>query len=168
MEFPLLNILLFGVSGGEIFIILLFVLLLFGPKKIPEIARAIGKGISEMKKVQRDLNTEINKYTSEIERPVRSVGSDIDDFAKQNSDFGFEANLPYGDLNAPEPTWEEPKDLNDAPELTRNDSKASNDESETEIGQSQFDPDEELPFSHNQKDSPEAQTSDEPLDSKVP
>lgn len=166
MEFPLLNILLFGVSGGEIFIILLFVLLLFGPKKIPEIARAIGKGISEMKKVQRDLNTEINKYTSEIERPVRSVGSDIDDFAKQNSDFGFEANLPYGDLNAPEPTWEEPKDLNDDP--TGNDSKATKDEPETEIGHSQLDPDEELPVSHNQKGSPEAQTGDEPQNSKSP
>lgn len=166
MEFPLLNILLFGVSGGEIFIILLFVLLLFGPKKIPEIARAIGKGISEMKKVQRDLNTEINKYTSEIERPVRSVGSDIDDFKKQYSDSGIEADLPYGDLNAPEPTWGEPKDLND--ESTGNDSKATMDEAEPEKGESQFDSDEELPFSHNQKGSPETQTGDELQDSKVP
>ena len=51
------HILLFGISGGEILIILLAVLVLFGPKKIPEIARMLGRGINDFKKVQREINT---------------------------------------------------------------------------------------------------------------
>lgn len=80
MEIPVIFILLFGISGGEIFIILLLVLLLFGPKKIPEIARTIGKGINEVKKVQRDINAEINRYADEIEKPVKQVENDLDKF----------------------------------------------------------------------------------------
>lgn len=71
------NILLFGISGGEILIILLAVLLLFGPSKIPEIARMIGRGINEVKKVQREINTEINRYTADIETEARSMQNDI-------------------------------------------------------------------------------------------
>jgi sec-independent protein translocase protein TatA len=80
MEIPFSFILLFGISGGEIFIVLLLVLLLFGPKKIPEIARTIGKGINEVKKVQRDINAEINRYADEIEKPAKMIQSDIDGF----------------------------------------------------------------------------------------
>lgn len=60
------HILLFGISGGEILILLLLVLILFGPKKIPEIARMVGRGMNEVKKVQREINSEIHRYSSEI------------------------------------------------------------------------------------------------------
>jgi sec-independent protein translocase protein TatA len=79
-------ILLFGISGGEILIILLLVLLLFGPKKIPEIARAIGKGMNEIKKVQRDINTEINRYSRELENPAKQVAEDLEGFKKGLND----------------------------------------------------------------------------------
>lgn len=75
-------VLLFGISGGEIFIILLLILILFGPKKIPEIARTLGKGMNEIKKVQRDINAEINKYSNEIENPAKKVKEDIEGFRK--------------------------------------------------------------------------------------
>lgn len=39
---------------GELLIILLVVLLIFGGSKIPEIARSLGKGIQEFKKASRD------------------------------------------------------------------------------------------------------------------
>ena len=68
-----LSILLFGISGGEILILLLLVLLLFGPKRIPEIARMIGKGMGEVKKVQREINSEIYRYSSEIERSTKEM-----------------------------------------------------------------------------------------------
>ncbi len=68
-----LGTLLFGISGGEIMVLLLLVLLLFGPGKIPEIARMIGRGMSEVKKVQREINTEIHRYSSEVEREAREV-----------------------------------------------------------------------------------------------
>ncbi len=69
-------ILLFGISGGEILILLLLVLILFGPKKIPEIARMVGKGMNEVKKVQREINSEISRYSSEIDNEVRKMEPD--------------------------------------------------------------------------------------------
>ncbi len=75
-------IFLFGISGGEILIILLAVLLLFGPKKIPEIARMLGRGINEVKKVQREINTEIHRYSADIEHEARDVQDKIDRLKK--------------------------------------------------------------------------------------
>ena len=82
MSILLLHILLFGISGGEILIILLAVLLLFGPKKIPEIARMLGRGINEIKKVQREINSEIHRYSADIEQEARKVQDSIDDMKK--------------------------------------------------------------------------------------
>ena len=51
---------MFGNLGaGEIILILLVVLLLFGAKKIPELARGLGKGMSEFKKGLKDVEKEI-------------------------------------------------------------------------------------------------------------
>ena len=51
--------LFFNLGGGEIFIILLIVLLLFGSKKIPELARGLGKGIRYFKDATSDVQEEI-------------------------------------------------------------------------------------------------------------
>jgi sec-independent protein translocase protein TatA len=51
---------MFGNLGaGEIILILLVILLLFGAKKIPELARGLGKGMSEFKKGLKDVENEI-------------------------------------------------------------------------------------------------------------
>lgn len=51
---------MFGNLGaGEIILIVLVILLLFGAKKIPELARGIGKGMSEFKKGLKDVEDEI-------------------------------------------------------------------------------------------------------------
>ena len=53
--------LLFGTLGGqEIIIIALVILLLFGGKKIPELMRGLGKGVSQFKKGMKDIEDEIN------------------------------------------------------------------------------------------------------------
>jgi sec-independent protein translocase protein TatA len=51
---------MFGNLGaGEIILILLVILILFGAKKIPELAKGLGKGMSEFKKGLRDVEDEI-------------------------------------------------------------------------------------------------------------
>ena len=52
-------IILFGVGMPEIVLIALIVLLVFGGKKIPELMRGLGKGVSEFKKGVKDFETEI-------------------------------------------------------------------------------------------------------------
>jgi sec-independent protein translocase protein TatA len=60
---------MFGNLGaGEIILIVLVVLLLFGAKKIPELARGIGKGMSEFKKGLKDVENEIKSADTEIKK----------------------------------------------------------------------------------------------------
>lgn len=97
MDYFLSYILLFGISGGEILILFLLILILFGPKRIPEIARTLGKGINEIKKVQRDINAEIHKYSDEIENPAKTIKEDIEGFRK-----GLDSDISETYGNAPE------------------------------------------------------------------
>lgn len=50
-----------GIGWQEILLILLVVILLFGAKRIPEIAKGLGKGISEFKKAARDVKDNIEE-----------------------------------------------------------------------------------------------------------
>jgi len=60
---------MFGNLGaGEIILIVLVVLLLFGAKKIPELARGIGKGMSEFKKGLKDVESEIKSTDKESKK----------------------------------------------------------------------------------------------------
>ncbi|MDQ3192646.1 MAG: twin-arginine translocase TatA/TatE family subunit [Bacteroidota bacterium] len=52
-------LLFFNLGGGEIFIVLLVILLFFGSKKIPELARGLGKGIREFKDATGNIQKEI-------------------------------------------------------------------------------------------------------------
>ena len=57
MDLSLLFINKIGVPG--VIVILLIVLLLFGGKKIPELMRGLGKGISEFKKGKKEVENEL-------------------------------------------------------------------------------------------------------------
>ena len=50
---------MFGIGGQELLLILVIVLLLFGAKELPELARGMGKGIKEFKKAQNEDEDEI-------------------------------------------------------------------------------------------------------------
>ncbi len=53
-----------GIFGGwEIVLILAVVLLLFGSKKLPELAKGLGQGIKEFKKATREVTDEIHNST---------------------------------------------------------------------------------------------------------
>ncbi|MCK5168742.1 MAG: twin-arginine translocase TatA/TatE family subunit [Bacteroidales bacterium] len=65
------------ISGQEIFIILLVVLLLFGANKIPEIARGLGKGMREFKKATDDIKREMNDHTSDLKKDFKEINDEI-------------------------------------------------------------------------------------------
>ena len=56
---------MFKFGMGELVVILLIVLLLFGAAKLPEIARAIGKSIKEFKKAGKEIKDDIEKVTKD-------------------------------------------------------------------------------------------------------
>jgi sec-independent protein translocase protein TatA len=56
-----MNVMFAGMLGGwEIVLILAVVLILFGAKKLPELAKGLGTGIKEFKKATREVTDEIN------------------------------------------------------------------------------------------------------------
>ncbi|WGQ12524.1 twin-arginine translocase TatA/TatE family subunit [Pedobacter gandavensis] len=69
-----------NMGSGEIMLILVVVLLLFGGKKLPELARGLGKGI-------RDFKDASDGVKREIHRNINSVGivDDINDVINDNS-----------------------------------------------------------------------------------
>ncbi|MCG9133554.1 twin-arginine translocase TatA/TatE family subunit [Candidatus Poribacteria bacterium] len=57
-----------GIGGMEIFIILVAALIIFGPKKLPEMGRSLGKAIREFKSVGSELQDELTKAADEIDK----------------------------------------------------------------------------------------------------
>ena len=51
---------MFGLGPMELLIVFLIILLVFGAKRIPEIAQGLGKGIMEFKKAARDITDELD------------------------------------------------------------------------------------------------------------
>ncbi len=70
---------MFNLGMPELIIIFLIVLLIFGGKKIPEVARGIGKGIREFRKAKEGVEDEIGK---ELEKPDPSAKTPADPKAK--------------------------------------------------------------------------------------
>ena len=63
------TILAFGMPGGwEWIIIVLVVVLLFGAKKIPELARGLGRGIREFKDATKEIKEEIDEGAKEVKK----------------------------------------------------------------------------------------------------
>ncbi len=61
-------LLFFDFGSGEILLIVLAIFLVFGPEKIPGMARNLGKFINEMKRATEDIKTEINREADRKER----------------------------------------------------------------------------------------------------
>jgi sec-independent protein translocase protein TatA len=58
-----------GLSGTELIIVLVAVLVLFGAKKIPEFAKGLGKGINEFKKASREVTDSIENEPAQTPPP---------------------------------------------------------------------------------------------------
>lgn len=82
---------MFGIGGGELILIILIALMLFGSDKIPEIARALGKGMAQLKNATNEIKSEIQKgveangidtsmkeLTSTFTNEVEKVKSNLD------------------------------------------------------------------------------------------
>ena len=61
-----MNSILLFISGPEIMVIMLIVVMVFGADKIPEIARGLGKGIRQVKDATNDIKREIKDSSEKI------------------------------------------------------------------------------------------------------
>jgi sec-independent protein translocase protein TatA len=64
---------IFNLGGPDLIVILLIVLLLFGAKKLPELARGMGQAMKEFNKAKEDIETEINKAGEQIVQTPKEI-----------------------------------------------------------------------------------------------
>ena len=68
---------MFGLGAGELFIILVFALIFIGPKKLPELAKSLGKGIREFQRAKDDLMDQVNYESIEKEEAPESKKEEL-------------------------------------------------------------------------------------------
>ena len=84
-----MNTIFFFISGPEIMVIMLIVVMVFGADKIPEIARGLGKGMRQVKDATNDIKKEIKDSSDktkidtdvakDINKEINAFKDDIDD-----------------------------------------------------------------------------------------
>ena len=58
---------MFGnIGGSELILIVLVIIVFFGPKKLPEIMKGFGQGVREFRKAARDVQEEVEKEVKQI------------------------------------------------------------------------------------------------------
>jgi len=61
---------MFGIGFQEMLIILVVALIVFGPKRLPDLAKSLGKGIAEFKKASEEVRKGIEDAVQEEEKPA--------------------------------------------------------------------------------------------------
>ena len=63
----------FGIGGWEVILILAVVLILFGAKKLPDLAKGLGTGIKEFKKATREVTDELQNAGNDTPPPAQKL-----------------------------------------------------------------------------------------------
>ncbi|MBL7964060.1 MAG: twin-arginine translocase TatA/TatE family subunit [Flavobacteriales bacterium] len=64
--------LLFDISGGELLVVLLFALIFFGSKGIPDIARTMGRAMRQVRDAREEVQREIHRGVNDVRRHVEA------------------------------------------------------------------------------------------------
>ena len=70
------HLLFLNLGGGEIFVILLVVLLFFGSKGIPQVAKGLGRGMREFRDAMNGIEREIRQETNKVKDEVKKMEDD--------------------------------------------------------------------------------------------
>jgi TatA/E family protein of Tat protein translocase len=87
-------------------LIFLIALLVFGPKKLPEIGRTLGKGLREFKKATDDLKSNWEEHLREAEKPVHEVKETLQE---ARADVESSLTIPEETHSLPEQTIAPPE-----------------------------------------------------------
>ena len=64
---------MFGIGPTELLVILVVALLVLGPKRLPELARALGKGLAEFRRATADVTSELDNARILLEQEARTA-----------------------------------------------------------------------------------------------
>jgi sec-independent protein translocase protein TatA len=99
MELMTTGLLLFlNIGTSEMMLILFVALFLFGGKKLPELARGLGRGIREFKDASETIKRDISDQINNFEDDIKDVKSDIKSIAETSVDQD-DPYKPYTESN---------------------------------------------------------------------
>lgn len=67
---------MFGIGPTELVVILVIALLVLGPKRLPELASGLGKGLAEFRRATRDINAELDEARRALEDEAKAASRD--------------------------------------------------------------------------------------------
>ncbi len=110
---------MFGLGMPEIFLILALALIIIGPKKLPDLAKTLGKAMGEFKNAAQDFKNSINIEASlaDIEPPAEEIQKNVKEankeLAKNDKNADKDEDLDDADFNANADDPEKMKDNSD-------------------------------------------------------
>src|SRR4051794_1292556 len=72
---------------SELILIFIIALLVFGPKKLPELGKSLGKGLKEFRKATEDLKSNWDEHIKDVERSVDDVKSTVHEATRDIPDL---------------------------------------------------------------------------------
>jgi Tat protein translocase TatB subunit len=70
---------MFGLGFWELAVIFLVAFLVLGPKKLPDLAKSIGKGLRDLRKASADLRSTVEEPLDELRMPLQELRDDLTD-----------------------------------------------------------------------------------------
>jgi sec-independent protein translocase protein TatB len=74
---------MFGIGMPELLLILALALIVLGPKKLPELARALGKGMAELRRATDEIKDEFRQMENDIEDSPSKAGPKSDPYLSE-------------------------------------------------------------------------------------
>ncbi len=85
---------MFSGEFAQIGFILFLAFLLFGPKKLPEIARTLGKGLGELRRASNELRSSLEEEITNLDREVRRLPEPAPKYGYDHSEPASEEPEP--------------------------------------------------------------------------
>jgi Tat protein translocase TatB subunit len=90
---------MFDIGMSELLVIFIVALLVFGPKRLPELARALGKGLAEIKRSLNDAKRQVQTEFREIESQEKGgIGKGFADIKQSLEDMKKQVDIGYKDI----------------------------------------------------------------------
>jgi len=108
---------MFTLGVPEMAVIFILALVLFGPKKLPELGRTIGKAMTEFRRASNDLKATFEREMQTLERENLSIKESTGKIAREITEATYDAVPPQSMWNPLEDVMKEEINLDETPAI---------------------------------------------------